>query len=330
MNIDFESLKKTISSYKDRRVLLTFHAIGDTDSISSAFALLLFFKNARIASPDFITSNSKNILESMQFKESAIQTNFDDNAELAVLLDVNNFEDCGKFRQKLEGFKGTILVIDHHTPNKIEKEDVLVFNDESYNSAASIVYDLAKSLNVRLDSRTANLLATGILSDSAELRNAFPKTFIQIGELLQRSGTDYQSLLLEMQHVASPKARAEFMADLFKCKVEVHDGLLMLYGSARVHANKLADDAIKIGADVALFHSINRKEVSFSARLRPPLDNTYKINLGKIMKKLAPIINGQGGGHPCAAGAYGNGVLKENEFQEAFMKEISARTGKHQ
>ena len=48
---------------RDKRTLLTFHSIGDTDSISSAFALLKFFNNATIATPDFITGNSRRILE---------------------------------------------------------------------------------------------------------------------------------------------------------------------------------------------------------------------------------------------------------------------------
>jgi nanoRNase/pAp phosphatase (c-di-AMP/oligoRNAs hydrolase) len=202
-----------------------------------------------------------------------------------------------------------------------------MFNDESYNSTASIIYDLIKRADVSIDRNLANLIATGILSDSAEFRNAFPNTFIQIGELLEKGGTDYQSLLLEMQHLAPPQTRANFIKDLFASKITLDNGLLMLHGAVAIHANKIADDAIKIGADAAIFYTINKgKEISFSARLRPPLDKTYNINLGKLMKKLAPLINGQGGGHPCAAGAYGSNTLNTGEFLDAFFSEISKRT----
>lgn len=323
--ISFETLKELVLSNKDKKVLLTFHSIGDTDAISSAFGLLKIFQNSRIATPDFITGNSKRIIEKLGFDEKSITTDFDKKADMVVLIDVNNFEDCGKFRPELEAFKGTILIIDHHTPNVINKENVITFNNESYNSAASIVYELIKSTGTTIDKNLANLLATGILSDSAELRNAFPKTFVQIGELLQKSDTDYQSMLLEMQHLASPQARADFIKDLFKSKIVVDDGMLMLYGSAQMHANKIADDAIRIGADVAIFYTTREKEISFSARLRPPLDKTYKINLGKIMKALAPLINGQGGGHPAAAGAYGSNTLNASQFLDAFMEEIRKR-----
>ncbi len=327
--INFKSLKSIIEDNSNRKVLLTFHSIGDTDSISSAFALLKFFKRATIATPDFITGNSRRILEKLKFDEKLITKKFDDNAELVILLDVNNFEDCGSFSANLERFKGTILIIDHHTPTKIKKDNVFAFNDESYNSAASIVYDLVKSAGLDLDSSLANLMATGIISDSAELRNAFPRTFVQIGELLQKSGMDYQSLLLEMQHVASAKTRAGFVKDLFKSKIIINNGLLMLYGRTEIHANKIADDAIRIGADLAIFYTNNGKEVSFSARMRPPLDRKYKINLGRIMRALAPKINGQGGGHPCAAGAYGSNPFNESEFLESFMEEINKRTGEN-
>jgi len=321
--IDLASLNEMVKSSRNKRTILTFHSIADTDAVSSAFALKGFFKNASIATPDFITGNSKRILEKLEFDPGIITTKFDDSAELVILLDVNNFEDCGAFKSKLESFKGTILIIDHHTPNEIKNNNVTMFNDESFNSAASIVYKVLKSTDFVLDKNTANLLTTGIISDSAELRNAFPETFIQIGELLERSEIDYQSMLLEMHHIASPHSREEFIRDLFKCKVSIVENLLILSGSTQIHANKTADDAIRIGADAALFYTVKENEISFSGRLRPPLDKTRGINLGKIMKSLAPLINGQGGGHPCAAGAYGPKIQGKEEFIDTFMARIT-------
>ena len=321
--IDLASLTKIVEDSRDKKTVITFHSIADTDAVSSAFALKGFFSNATIATPDFITGNSKRILEKLEFDPDTITTSFDDTAQLVILLDVNNFEDCGAFRSKLENFQGEILIIDHHTPNSIKNNNVMMFNNESYNSAASIVYKVLKSTDFVINKNIANLLTTGIISDSAELRNAFPETFVQIGELLERSKMDYQSMLLEMHHVASPHSRAEFISDLFKCRVSIVENLLILSGSTQMHANKTADDAIRIGADAALFYSVKENEISFSGRLRPPLDKTRGINLGKIMKSLAPIIDGQGGGHPCAAGAYGPKTQNRDAFIGAFMARIT-------
>jgi nanoRNase/pAp phosphatase (c-di-AMP/oligoRNAs hydrolase) len=326
--INFETLKELLKSSKDKKVLITFHSIGDTDSVSSAIGLQRFFSNATVATPDYVTGNSKRILERLGFDEHIITNRFDDAAEMIILVDVNNFGDCGFFRQRLESFDGPIVIIDHHTPNRLEKENVSVFNDESYNSAASIVYEILKSEKIVIDRNLANLMAAGILSDSAELRNAFPKTFVQIGELLEKSNKDYQTMLLEMQHIAPTQNRSEFIKDLFQADMKVSEGLLILSGAAHMHANKIADDAIRIGADVAIFYTTREREVSFSARLRPPLDKTYGINLGKIMKSLSTKIKGQGGGHPCAAGAYGPDTSKTEEFMEGFLSEINKKTRK--
>ncbi len=323
--IGIDALSFLIKENKDRRVLITFHSIGDTDSVTSAVSLSKYFANARVATPDIITANASRILKRMGFESLSIGNNFDPDAELIVLTDVNNFEDCGEFRFQLEGFRGKTIIIDHHSPKEIQKENVFVFNDESYNSAASIVFALLKKLDQRLDEKTAMLLLAGIISDSADLRNSTPSTFMQIGELLGIARTEYPEVLEKMEHVADAAARARTMTDITKAKVDLVEGLLYVHGKAHAHANIAADAAINIGADVALFTAEDAKEVSFSARLRAPLDRRLGIHLGMIMKSLAGVINGNGGGHPCAAGAYGQLSTNADEFEKRFLEEIAKR-----
>ncbi len=45
------------------------------------------------------------------------------------------------------------------------------------------------------------------------------------------------------------------------------------------------------------------------------------------MDKLSKIIGGSGGGHSCAAGAYGKNKDKFEEFINAFISEISSAGG---
>ena len=326
--IDFEILRSTLMDYRTKKVMLTFHSLGDTDSVSSAFGLADYFTDSTIATPDLITANSKRILDKLGFDDRRITDKFDDSAELVVLLDVNNFEDCGVFKSKLEARRGKILIIDHHAAQSLNKANVLEFNDEFYNSTASIVYELLKQSGIMISKSIAELLALGIISDSAEFRNASYRTFEEVGELLSIANVDYVSLLPIMQHTASVDSREQSIHDLFGSKVTVVAGLLFASGIAKGHANQSADDAIKIGADLALFYSVNKREVSFSARLRPPLDNELGIHLGRVMRDLAPIIGGHGGGHPCAAGAYGPSISKSVEFASKFVSEISKAAGK--
>ena len=279
----------------------------------------------RIATPDIITANASRILQRLGFEYVNIGNKFDENADLVVLVDVNNFEDCGAFKNHLDGFKGKTVIIDHHAPKEIQKENVFVFNDEGFNSAASIVFSLLRQMEQGIEGNVAMLLLAGIVSDSADLRNSTPDTFIQIGILLKIGGGDYVDLLEKMEHIADAAARAKTITDITNSRVEIVEGLLYVHGRAHAHANIAADAAIGIGADLALFISEEPKEIAFSARLRGPLDKRLGIHLGHIMKSLAPIIGGNGGGHPCAAGAYGPVESRGVEFEREFLAEIIKR-----
>ncbi len=322
--IDFEALTSILKENKDKSIVLTFHSRGDTDSVSSAIALSTYFPNSKVLTPDMITSNSSRIIKKLGFEET-IPNQFDNTADMVVMLDVNNFEDCGPFARKLEQFTGKIVIIDHHLLKETGKDNTYVFNEESYNSAASITYKLLKSLGANVEKKIAKLLLTGIVSDSAELKNVTADTFTQIGELLKIADTDYQVLLDEMIHISDPGSRAKTMDDVRNASTTIEGEMLLVVGEAHAHANLAADAALRIGADFSLFRAENDSEVSFSARLRAPLDKKYGIHLGRMMKELAPIIKGSGGGHPCAAGAYGPINADWRKFQEMFMDQIYKR-----
>jgi nanoRNase/pAp phosphatase (c-di-AMP/oligoRNAs hydrolase) len=178
-------------------------------------------------------------------------------------------------------------------------------------------------IGVSIEKNIAKLLLSGIISDSANLANTKPKTFMQIGKLLEIAQLDYVDLLDQMGHIAEAYAREKTIKDITQSKVEIIDGLLFVSGKAHSHANLAADSAIKIGADVALFYAENDKELSFSSRLRAPLDKKLGLHLGVIMRLVAKSINGTGGGHPCAGGAYGPIGPDPKKFESLFISEIT-------
>ncbi|MGC8651882.1 MAG: DHH family phosphoesterase [Candidatus Micrarchaeia archaeon] len=325
--LDFEALKTMLSGSRHAKAMLTFHSIGDTDAIASAYALKAYMQSAVIAVPDRITANASHMLSKLGIS-NAIDTKFNGDAELVVMLDVNNFEDCGPFEAQLKSFNGQILIIDHHLLKQIASDNVYIFNSEEYSATSSIVFAVLEALGFGVDRSTAVLLALGILSDSAEFKNSTPLTFEQLGKLMGISHVDYPTLLEYMQHIADPEDRAALLASMFKAGVHVKYGMVFVEGFAEHNANILADNAIKIGADVSLFYSLSSGEISFSARLRPPLDKKFGIHLGYTMKKLAPLINGTGGGHPCAAGAYGTDPSGIENFIERFGTSIRERVEK--
>ncbi len=314
--IGFNELVSLLSGSVGKSTMITFHSIADTDSISSAFALSKILKNSQIRVPDFMTSNSKFVLESAGVGLEMFKTGFMDDAELIVLVDVNNFDDCGNFAEQLKKESDKVVIIDHHAIS--DSGNSMIFNDERYNSTASIVYDIMEAFGIKPDMQTSELLIMGIYSDSAEFRNAEAKSFMQIGKLLDICGMDFQTLITKLSHIASPEARARTIDELFDAETAIRNGLLYVKGATSVHAAIAADDAVKIGADIALFYSESSSEVAFSARCRPAMDYMGDIHLGVVMKKAAKSIDGVGGGHPCAAGAYGPNKDGKYDFIKAF------------
>lgn len=316
--LDLESTNKLLQSNRQKRIMLTFHSVADTDSISSAVALSMYLEHARIAAPDIITSNAKRLLKQLGF-DTQISSDFYEGAEMVVMLDVNNFEGCGRFEEKLREFTGDILIIDHHLKQPLQPAgSAYAFDSESYNSTASMVYALLKSSDFNTTKQLAKLLATGIISDSAEFKNAGSLTFVQIGELLSIAGVDYPTLMEEVQSTPAPELRKEALEDIVRASISIRNGLVYVRGYARSSANIRADYAIKSGADIALFYSETADELSFSVRMRPPLDSQLKLHMGSIMKELAGVIQGTGGGHPCAAGAYGKLKRQRDAFIAGF------------
>ncbi|MEM3841078.1 MAG: DHH family phosphoesterase [Candidatus Micrarchaeaceae archaeon] len=319
MLLNWNELISEISSLNGKRIFITFHSVGDTDSVSSAFGLASLFSKATISSPDYITSNSKRILYAFGYDPSAISTDFPYKPDAIIMVDVNNYSDCGKFSEKLREYESKIIVIDHHAPSN---DNLKGFNDEGYNSTASIVYKLLKALKTNPSEKLAALLAAGIISDSAEFKNSTPDTFIQLGELFKIAKTDYVKVHNLISNVGDVNGRLLTFEDLQNAHIEIYNDILVVTGIAHSHPNLAADNAIKCGVDLALFYSVSDSEVSFSSRLRPTLDQKYGIHLGKISQKLAYILEGSGGGHPCAAGAFGNRIESADIFMEAFMNEI--------
>ena len=320
--IDFNTLVARITEGKDRKTMLTFHSIGDTDSVASAMALSRAFANSRVVAPDLVTANALRLLAKTGHGGNPISSGFAEDAQQVIMLDVNDFAECGPFEQKLASFTGDIIIIDHHAETSIKNDNVYIFNDESYNSASSIVLEVLRALGIPVGQNDAKLLSMGIISDSADFRNADSLTFTQIGYLLGVLKTDYVSILREMERIPPPEIRAKTIRDIARASTFLHNDLLVMHGRAHQHANIAADDAIKLGADVALFYVESDKGVTFSARMHQGLDKRLGVHLGVLMKRNARLLEGSGGGHPCAAGAYGPNSGAIQEFINTFFQEV--------
>ncbi len=320
--IDFKALCKTIESYKGRKVGITFHSIGDRDGVSSAVALAEYFEDATVATPDFITRSARRMLDDLGLNKK-ITTSLG-NPDIMIILDTNTLEPLGRLKEKAHR-ADEVLFIDHHAIPRNPDPRSTLFNDESFNSTASIVCRLFDEIGFGLDENTAKLLLYGIAADSADFKNATSLTFKQVSNLLDISRSDYSDILFEMSSVSSSKVRYQQIKEIFNSDLEVYGDYVLVCGETSLHANEAAERSLAMGADVSIFWAIRKNEISISGRMSPGLDKKLSIHLGKIMQDAAPFIEGNGGGHPCAAGAYGPKITGAGAAVSKILSEIRER-----
>lgn len=303
--LDFNELAAFIIKNKQKKVAITFHSIGDRDGVSSAISLASFFPRSAVVTPDYLTGNAKRMLRQAGYSD-AIKTSIPAETELLIIMDTNLLESIGELGIRARKANCQMLFIDHHLlPPNIRSSEGTIFNDEGYNSTASIIYALLKIVGAKITKGMAILLVNGIISDSAELQNSTYTTFMQISELLEIASMDYADVIELMHDNISPKDRYTIINEIKDSEIEIVGKYIFIHGKAVLHANVAADIAIRIGADASLFWTVAKKEASASARLRAPLDKRLHMHLGVLMQEVGIMLNGNGGGHPCAAGAYG-------------------------
>ena len=323
----FDRVCRAICEAKGKKVVLTFHAVGDRDGIGSAVALSKCFDDAVVVTPDFLTNNAKRMLAQAGYSKK-VGNVFPEDRELVIVTDANNLDVLGKFKYDISRFTGSIIFIDHHAIEdyKLEK-NMMVFNDEGFNSASSIVYEMLKKNKEGITRQIALLLLNGIIADSSDFQNATPRTFRQVSELLEIAETDYADIVEYIHQDISAENRYELMKDLFTAKIEVVGDYILMSGKTGKSASLIAQTAIDFGADGSVFWVERDRDISISARLRAPLDKKLGIHLGRVMQESGKNIAGSGGGHPCAAGAYGpkkeRGQLTVDEIAEMMRQRFS-------
>ena len=315
--INFNELIEILSNMDN--VLVTFHSYGDRDAIASAFAISQLFNNYSIETPDYVTRNTRLMLQmaGINYEIKPIKEIKEKNI---IILDTNDINSLGRASDLvINAIKENkkVIFIDHHL-FKDSKIDAYIFDDENFNSTSSIVYEVLKRMKRKINRDIAILLLNGIISDSAEFQNATAQTFEEVYELLENSHLQYSYIQRYL------KENINIIDDLLSAKKEIINNKLIMFGETKVNASIVADLAIKIYADFSFFWHESKDEISFSTRLMPPLDKEYNIHLGRVMQQVGRIINGNGGGHPAAAGAYSKDKSKKDlaiDFIIRFIKE---------
>ncbi len=295
-------IKEALRSLNGKPAIITFHSLGDLDACAGALALARFLgKEAMVAPPDRTNSESRRLLgaqllDALSFEQARKRF----PSAPVVLLDANDRSILPQFSKEGGGEDGPVfLLIDHHAPGA----DSVRAQIEWIDPQASSVCEMVGALVGPAGPESARWLIWGILSDSAQLVRADTRTFSMMADLLAKADMSYEEILHALEHPASPQARAAVLEGLRQAVWLHKGGLVVATAVVSSHESHVADALVRAGADAAFVGTQDGKGARISARLRPALSS--RLDLPKIMRETGRIVGGDGGGHPCAAGASG-------------------------
>ena len=187
---NFTKLKKIIDEHQS--FLLTTHVNPDADALGSELAFYLILKKLgkkiKVVNHSSTPYNLEFLDEGKvieKFDES-VHGNIFDDAEVFVLLDLNQANRIVKMEKGFCSFQGVKVCIDHHQ----DPENVFdnYFGNTDYSATSEIVYDFIEQTKiVEIDYSIALQLYAGIMTDTGSFRfdRTNPRIHRIMAELLE-------------------------------------------------------------------------------------------------------------------------------------------------
>jgi len=169
-----------------RNVAIYSHINSDCDAMGSSLALKealeLLGKNVDVFS-------NSSFPTSFEFYGdlSFVNKKTLDGYDLAVCLDTANEARLGKFKYTYrKGVKNVLVIDHHHAANELYGKLNYVLNASA---TAEILYDIIVSLGVKINTRIAKFLLSGILTDTGRFTHSVTEnTFVVVSKLLAVGG----------------------------------------------------------------------------------------------------------------------------------------------
>ncbi|MEW6409885.1 MAG: bifunctional oligoribonuclease/PAP phosphatase NrnA [Nitrospirota bacterium] len=283
--------------------LITTHINPEGDAIGSELALFLILKKlgkkAMILNSDTVPL----IYRFLPHSEAIVVSNPELVSGLSGDYDVLFIVDCGDLERtglRIEGIRGKIAVIDHHITSK-------PFGDHSWiepsaSSTGEMIYELAVSLGVNIDTDIAINLYTCILTDTGSFRysSTTPKA-LKIAGLLLEKGIDPWRVTEEVYE--SQSLNRIRLLGMVLSKIEISDDGKIAW---IVVTQDMYRDTATTAEDTENFANYPRaiRDVDVSIFFRELENGRFKISFrskGHIDVSAVAQIFG-GGGHHNAAG----------------------------
>jgi phosphoesterase RecJ-like protein len=307
--------KEKIQSFGDQvqraeRILVISHTRPDGDAVGSLIGLGLILeelgKEVNLVLEDGVPKVFNHLPASDRvFREAA------GIYDLIVVVDCSDIDRIGNI---LDDHGEPDINIDHH-PTNTRFASLNLVREEAV-ATAEIIYDLAVALSLPLNQPIAEVLLTGLITDSLGFRtsNVSPKA-LRIAAKLQELGADLPTLYRKAMVEKSIEAVRYWGQGL--AKIQLEDRLV--WTSLSLEDRKLADYTGRDDADlINVLSTIRDTDISlvFIEQTKGTVKVSWRAQPGFDVSKTAGQFGG--GGHKPAAGAEIKGDLER--VQEEVLK----------
>jgi nanoRNase/pAp phosphatase (c-di-AMP/oligoRNAs hydrolase) len=293
---------------ESRRLLILCHSNADPDAIGSALAVLRAYPDKEVGiCCDGISRPAKHLLSALDAKLP--DCTFEPDAILVV--DTATPEQLGACRDMLS-LSENICSVDHHSSSLLSAP---LMHHVAATSTAEIMWDI---LDRPSDPVLRKALLAGILTDTGHLRFATRVTFAAIQEIL---GDDivFEEIYSLLREEIEMSQKAALMKALQRMKVVKVGDFLIVKTSIGAFESYVARTILNIGADVVLIVNEKRGQRIIARASRRAVE--HGVDLSRIMCDVGLEYDGEGGGHPPAAGA--KGVSDFNKASNQILDTIT-------
>lgn len=271
-------------------IYISGHKRADCDSLCSSISLALILND--------IGKNCKVYVENCDIEKidyfncsDIIVNKIEDSFFTLISVDLNNNDRLPSDIKEVFEKANKTINIDHHLKNVTCADYICSLEDKS--STCEIVYEMSKKLNVPISKKVAELLFTGIVSDTNMLvDNASYQTFLIISELIKKDIN--KDFLINKYVISKTKDEMKIIAYMINNLIfdKIHYVILDINKEpfknvSYINISKKCIPVIMCNEDIKLLLVI----MNYGNKIKGEIRSRGNIN----SEKLANLLNG--GGH---------------------------------
>ena len=305
-----------MGSFKDYigdKVVIIGHHNADPDAIGAAAGVKELVERLSPSSsvtcfmPADISRLSERIIKLLGLD---IHERYTDSFDTLIIVDTGSLNQLGDWEEKVRGSGFKLVVIDHHKKNpEYEALSDYYLVDEEVGAASELVHRLFKEHDLTPSVTSAKALLAGITFDSKFFSIGSAQTYKAVSELLEITGnmSSIRELFNTNYPVSEKIARIKAVQ---RTKTYQKGGWIIAYSQLGSYQASGARGLLSLGADVAIVTGENRGTLRSSLRSTQRFFDKTSIHLGELIIKVSDSFDGQGSGHPTAAGFNGEGDVE--------------------